>query len=127
MPRKKKSQHTGAKIAAVGAVALGTYLLYGSENAKRNRKKAKSWMLKAKAEALEAVEKAKSLDRESYQKIIDNIEAKYKKLKHVDNKDLARLAIELKSHYDDAAKKVKKTAKKATKKAKKTARKKTTT
>ena len=37
--------------------AAGTYFLYGSKDAKKNRKAVKSWALKAKAEVLEALEK----------------------------------------------------------------------
>lgn len=119
--KKKKTSHTKEKLITAGALALGAYLLYGSKNAKQNRKTAKSWMLKAKAEVLEQAEKLKELDREDYERIIQNVEAKYKKLRHVDSKDLSALARELRGHWQDfekgAKKKTKKTAKKITKKA----------
>tara|TARA_Y100000310_G_scaffold315100_1_gene365271 strand:- start:1343 stop:1735 length:393 start_codon:yes stop_codon:yes gene_type:complete len=104
MARKKKSSHTGSKLLAAGITTLGIYMLYGAKHAKQNRKKAKSWMLKAKGEVLEKAEKLKQMDRSDYERIVAQVEGKYKKLKSVDNKELAALAKELKGHWKDIEK-----------------------
>lgn len=122
--KKKKSSHTGKKILSIGALAVGAYYLYGSKDAKKNRKKAKSWMLKAKAEALEAVEKLKDVDQEQYERIIDKVETKYKKLKTVDNKDLLALGKELRGHWKDIEKEFSGSTKKTTTKKRAPAKKK---
>ena len=69
----KKGELTGGEIAGIGigitaaaAAAAGAYFLYGSKNAKKNRQKVKSWGLRAKAEALEAIEKAENMTKEEY-------------------------------------------------------------
>ena len=60
----KKSHMSGAVglgLAAItAAAAAGAYFLYGKDGAK-NLKKIKSWSLKAKAEVLEKLEKAKDI------------------------------------------------------------------
>ena len=48
----KKVTVGGVALASVG-VALGAYLLYGSNSASKNRKKGRSWALKASGEVLE--------------------------------------------------------------------------
>ena len=123
--RKKKSQHVKGKLLTAGALALGAYFLYGSAHAKQNRKKAKSWMLKAKAEVLERAEKLKELDRQSYERIVSSVGEKYKKLKDIDKSDIAALTKDLHGHWKDLEKEFTKGAKKIAKKpVKKTTKKK---
>ena len=62
---KKKENHSPAEkvglgigLTAAAVAAAGAYFLYGSKDANKNRKTVKSWMLKAKAEVLEQLEKA---------------------------------------------------------------------
>jgi hypothetical protein len=100
MPKKKK-HHTGRKLVTAGLATLGMYLLYGAENAKKNRKIAKGWMLRAKGEVLDKAEKLKELDKNDYDKMISDVQKKYKKMKNVNAKELAELAKELKGHWDD--------------------------
>jgi hypothetical protein len=101
MPRRKKSSNVGKKLMVAGAATLAAYYLYGANHAKAHRKKAKSWMLKAKGEALEQVERLKDMDKSDYEKIINRVESKYKKLKSVNNKELKELAHELRNHWKD--------------------------
>lgn len=125
MSKKKKNHHAGVKLLMAGAATLGTYLLYGAEDARQNRKKARAWMLKAKAEVLEHAEKMGKLNREDYEKIISKVESKYKKLKSINNKDIAILSKDMHKHWDDLEKEFalkKKTTKK--RKSKKTVKKK---
>ena len=101
MPKAKKSSHsTGLALAAVAALA-GAYYFYGSKDATKNRKAVKSWMLKMKAEVLEKMEHAKALEASDYESIVDTVSAKYRKMKDVNNKELAGLAGDLKKQWKE--------------------------
>lgn len=90
---------TGVGLAAgiVSAVAAG-FFLYGPKG-KENRVKIKSWTLKAKAEMLEQLEKAKEVTEESYAAMADKVTAKYGKLKAVGDEEAGKLNVELKRHW----------------------------
>lgn len=98
----KSSQHdyaaigAGVGITAAAAAAAGAYFLYGSKSAKANRKKVKSWMLKAKAEALEALETAENMSWEEYEDLIENIAGTYASLKDASRKDISEFKKEMK-------------------------------
>ncbi len=98
----KKSHMSGAVglgLAAItAAAAAGAYFLYGKDGAK-NRKKIKSWSLKAKAEVLERLEKAKDMNEEVYQQIVDTVSKKYAAVKAIDPKELEILVKEMKGHW----------------------------
>ena len=107
--------------AAVAAAGAGAYWLYGSKDASKNRKTAKSWMLKARGDVLEAVEKLKDIDKESYMEIVDNIMKRYKSMSGVTAAEVAQMASDFKDswrHMQQHAAKGKKTATKVVKKAK---------
>lgn len=125
---KKPEGHAGAVVAfAAVAAAAGAYFLYGSKDASKNRKAVKSWALKAKAEVVEKLEKAKGeLNEENYNKIVDSVMAKYNKLKAEHGDEVAGVVKELKGHWKNIKthlKKDVKVAKKEVKKAVKTAKK----
>lgn len=129
----KKSLSTGERvgigvgITAAAAAAAGAYFLYGSKNAKQNRAKVKSWTLKAKAEALEALEKAGKMTKEEYEEMIDRVGAAYSVVKEASKSDIASFKKEMKAYWknieESARPAAKKTAKKAAKTAKKAAKK----
>lgn len=96
----------GVGIAAVVAATAGTYFLYGSKNASRNRKKIKGWMLKAKGEILEKLENVKDINEEIYHKIVNEVSNKYQALKSIDKKDVMAFADELKKHWKGIEKEV---------------------
>lgn len=152
MARKKKHSFSssqkvgiGVGLTAAAVTAAGAYFLYGSKNAAKNRKKVKSWMLKAKADVLETLENAEHITEQEYKQLIDNVLSAYGKARTLSKKDVKDFEREMKDHWGDivkngkqyvvehaqapakqAAKKkaTKKTAKKAAKKAaKKTAKK----
>ncbi|MHB8651950.1 MAG: hypothetical protein ACYC8S_02335 [Minisyncoccota bacterium] len=99
----KKTTAVGAGaimgMAAVAvAAAAGGYFLYGKDGAK-NRKKVKGWMLKAKGEILEKVEKLKDVTEEEYGNVIDTVAAKYAAIKSIDPAEVLTLQKELKAHW----------------------------
>jgi len=102
MASKNKTGVGAASIvgiaAAVAAAAAGGYFLYGKDGAK-NRKKVKGWMLKAKGEILEQMEKGKDMTEETYHGVIDKVSQKYQAVKNIDPAELQQMTKELKSHW----------------------------
>ncbi len=116
--KQKKSSHMGAiatGIAGLTAAAVGAYYLYGSDDAKKNRAKVKSWMLKAKGEVMEELEKAADITEAGYISAVDAVAKKYNELKQVDPAELEAFISDMKDHWDGIQKSVVKVAK-ATKK-----------
>ncbi|MDB4984338.1 MAG: hypothetical protein JWM20_517 [Patescibacteria group bacterium] len=113
----------GLGIAGAAAAAIaGGYFFYGKDGAK-HRKNLKSWAVKAKAEVLEKLEKAKDMSEENYNMAIDSIADKYSKVKSMDQADVAAFAKDLKKHWKDIKREIspapaKKAAKKSAKKSK---------
>lgn len=134
---KKKDDLNGAQkigigigLTAAAVAAAGTYFLYGSKDAAKNRKQVRSWALKAKAEVLEALEKAEEMSKDEYEQLVDVVSATYAKVKETSPEDIEKFKKEMKAHWkhiekvvDTKRKVVKKVAKKATKTAKKAAKK----
>jgi gas vesicle protein len=85
----------GAGVAALGAAA---FVLFGPEG-KQNRKAIKGWSVKMKGEIIEKFEQAKELTEPVYHQIIDSAQAKYAKVKSVDQEELNRVVSEMKKHW----------------------------
>lgn len=131
MDQKKAAGAAGA--AALAAVAAaGAYWFYGAKDAARHRKTARSWMLKARAETMDAVEKAVErlgdIDKETYLGIVDTVVKRYAGVAGVTSAEMAQMTKDLKAawtHMHAARKSLSKPAvKKAVKKAKSAAKKK---
>jgi colicin import membrane protein len=106
----------GVGLTAAAVAAAGTYFLYGSKGASKNRKAVKSWALKAKAEVLEKLEQAKEMSQEEYEQVIDTVGGVYAELKQASKVDISGFKKEMKDYWN----KIEKTAapkKKAVKKA----------
>lgn len=90
---------------AAGLIAgiAGTYFLYG-KNATANRKKIKGWIIKAKGEAVEKIEKMKEMDEASYHALIDGVVQKYSKAKGVEPAEIEELVKDLKRHWKNILK-----------------------
>lgn len=112
----------GVGLTAAIAAAAGSYFLYGSKNAAKNRTMVKSWSLKAKAEVLEAIEQAKEMSKEDYDELIATVAGAYADVQNVSKKELGEFTKEMKDHWG----KIEKTAVKKKAPAKKVATKKTT-
>lgn len=115
-----------AGVAAAAAAAAGAYWLYGAKDAKKHRKLAKSWMLKARAEMMDLVEKAQDVDRETYMQLAGEVAKRYAGVAGVTAAESKRLVKDLKAGWaylqaqkgpaTRRAKAVKKSVKKAAKK-----------
>jgi outer membrane biosynthesis protein TonB len=70
----------GVGLTAAAVAAAGAYFLYGSKDAAKNRKKVKSWTLKAKAEVLEALENAKEISEAEFQALVTGVTETYSKV-----------------------------------------------
>lgn len=101
----------GAGIAALAAFAAAGYFLYGKDGAK-NRKKVRGWMLKAKGEVLEGVEKLKDVTEEQYEMIVSKVGSKYKAAKNIDPEEVDAMIKELRGHWKNIKKSITPTPKK---------------
>lgn len=105
--KTSKKVGIGAGIAAAAAAAAaGAYFLYGKNGAK-NRKAVKSWMLKARAEVMEKMEKLENVSEDKYREIVDTVLRGYKSAKKASPAELAAAAAELKSHWNSIKKSIK--------------------
>lgn len=118
-----KALQVGLGIAAVSAMALGAYMLSGDKGAK-NRKIVKGWMLKAKGEVLEQVEKAKEVSLDAYDAAVKTVAEKYSKMSGVTPADIKTFVNELRNSGKMIASKSKSATKKSSKKVKSAAKKK---
>jgi len=99
--KKKKSNAVGIGVAitAAAVAAAGAYFLYGSKNAAKNRKKIKGWTLQAKGEVLEQMERIKNLSQEDYERLVDRVMTRYRRVGSAAAPEVAKLARELKGHW----------------------------
>lgn len=117
--KKNLAIGVGTAVTAAAAAA-GAYWLYGAKHSAQHRKIAKSWMLKARADVVDAVEKLGQVDREIYMKTVDEVMKRYANVKGSTSAELAKVAKELKKSWHHIGKHaVVKKAKKALKKARK--------
>lgn len=90
----------GVGLTAAAVAAASTYFLYGSKNAPKNRKAVKSWILKAKGEVLEALEKAEDMTKAEYEALIEMIAGAYGAVQGASKNEIAEFKKEMKSHWD---------------------------
>jgi hypothetical protein len=88
----------GLGLALVAASAAAGYFLYGKDGAKK-RTKIKGWMLKAKGEVLEKIEKLKDVSEDEYNRVINTVAEKYGKVKDIDAAEVEALAKDLRKHW----------------------------
>ena len=110
-----KTMMVGATITAVAIATLGTYFLYGSKDAKKNRKQVKAWSLKAKGEILEQIENLSEVTEEVYDNIVKEVIDKYQNLKKLEKNEVAEFVEELKSHWRNIVKEIGTSSKKVKK------------
>lgn len=108
MIKKNTSNKTNSAIAitgiAVASLAL-SYFLYG-KNAPKRRRALTSWMLRAKADVMDKLEKAKDISEPMFHTIIDTSMEKYAKLKNINPEDIALFGTEIKKQWRDIKKEI---------------------
>ena len=118
----------GVGLTATALAAVGGYFFYGSKDAAKNRKMAKSWMLKAKAEVLEGLERAKHMTKEEYEELVQKVVKGYKTAKKASPSEIVDFAKDMHAHWKNieraAAKKTTRMVRKAKTKTRKTTKKK---
>ena len=101
----KKTNNLGVAVGlSAVAAAVGAYFMYGSKKAAKNRKAVKSWMFKAKAEVLEALENTQEMSKKEYEKLIDAVGSSYSNIATASRADLAAFKKEMKEHWLEIAK-----------------------
>jgi gas vesicle protein len=109
-------QMAGAFVAGVAIAAIaGGYYLFGAKNAKQNRKNVEAWTLKAKADVLTKLEKAKNITQDEYEKIVDGVSDKYAQVKEIGTDKADALRKELKKHWKEIKKEAEELEKKGRK------------
>lgn len=103
MADNKKGAPVGAivaGVAALSAAAVGAYYLYGHKDAKKHRSTVKGWMLKAKGEVLEELEKVKDVSESAYMNAVDAVVSKYQAAKSIDADELSDFLNDMKDHWN---------------------------
>ena len=116
----------GAGLAAAATAGAAAYWLYGAKHSAQHRKMAKSWMLRARAEVLDTVEKINDIDKEQYIKLAQGVLKKYGNKAGASAAEMAQMTKDLKSawaHMQAARKSGTKGAKTARRTVKKVAKK----
>jgi hypothetical protein len=103
-------EKTAVGVGIIAAIA-GAYFLYGSKDAAKNRKKIRGWTLKAKGEVLEKLEKMQDATEAEYGSIVDAVMRKYSAIKSIDTAEVDSLGKDLKRHWKNFTKEVKKVKK----------------
>ena len=88
---------------AISAIGAAAYLMFGPD-AKKNKKIVRSWAVKMKGEIIEKFEKAKEITEPVYNDIVEKAQARYSKLKNVDQAELELLVKDIKKHWKVIAK-----------------------
>lgn len=91
----------GVGLTAAAVAAAGAYFLYGSEDAAKNRKKVKSWMLKAKGEVLEKLEDAQHMTEDEFEALVENVIATYDKAQSLSKKEMKEFRAEMADNWQE--------------------------
>jgi hypothetical protein len=91
----------GVGLTAAAVTAAGAYFLYGSDDAPKNRKKVKGWMLQAKGEVLERLEDAKHMTEDEFQVLVENVIDTYDKAKNLSKKEMKDFRKEMEENWQD--------------------------
>ncbi len=85
----------GVGLTAAAVAAAGAYFLYGSEEAPKNRKKVKSWMLKAKGDVLQKLEAAEHMTEDEFHAVVEKVLTTYNKAQTISKKELKDFKAEM--------------------------------
>jgi gas vesicle protein len=119
---KKTSTGVAPFLAGAAVAAIAGWLFLGGDEGEKRKKKLRGWMLKAKGEVMDKLEKTENITKDNYEKIVDDVLGKYYKVKTLSEKEVDALRRDLKRHWkriseefnsSDVSKKVEKEVKKA--------------
>lgn len=111
------NKHVGVAVLGglAAAAAIGGYFLYNNAEARAQAKKkiktVRGWVVKAKGEVLEKIEKMKDVNEGMYHNIVDAVMSRYGKLSSIDTSEVAKLTKELKTHWKSIQKDLKQSGK----------------
>jgi len=115
---KKKKNGNGWLVGGVFLLALmgsvASYFLGGDKN-KNNRAKAKAWMTKARDEVMRDLKRVGRVSEKEFERIITKVQNRYAGLKSVDNRELKAFISDMRKHWKEVVREVKKGTKKAAK------------
>lgn len=94
----------GVGLTTAAVAAVGAYFLYGSKNATNNRKKVKSWGLKAKGEVLGVLEKAEKITEGEFKDLVDKVARSYEKVEKLSKRELSEFKNEMADNWQDLVK-----------------------
>ena len=89
----------GFGLTAAAVTAAGAYFLYGSKQSVQNRKKVKGWVLKAKGEVLEALEKAETITEDEYKALVETASGAYSTMKNATAGEVKDFKKEMGDHW----------------------------
>ena len=89
----------GVAAGVAAAAAAGAYWLYGAKHAAKHRKLPRSWMLKARAEMMDLVEKAQDIDKDTYMQLAGEVAKRYGAAAGVTAAESKKLVQDLKSGW----------------------------
>ena len=101
---KKTKMGIGFGLTAAAAAAAGAYFLYGSKKASQNRKKVKGWVLKAKGDVLETLEKAESITEKEYNDLVETAGKAYGTVKKATSGEVKDFKKEMHDHWRELEK-----------------------
>ncbi len=84
-------------LAALAAAAAAYF--FAGPQGKKNRAQAKRWVAQAKRDVVKELRRAKAVNQGSYDRVVDSVMGKYRKLKKVSPAEAAAAVKELKDHW----------------------------
>lgn len=99
-----KKVSIGLGLTAAAVTAAGAYFLYGTKNAQQNRKKVKGWVLKAKGEVLESLEKAKAITEDEFHELVATASKAYGTVKSATKGEIKEFKAEMTQHWKELEK-----------------------
>lgn len=94
----KKSEKIIGGIALAAIAAAATYFLTGKRG-KENREKIAAWTLKMKGEVLEQMKKLKTINKEAYHALVDEVAVRYGRAERVSAAEMDHLKDEVKGAW----------------------------
>lgn len=103
----KKTTRITAGVLTAAIVACAVYFLTG-ERGRKNREKIKEIAGEMKKELLERMKELKRLTKEEYERLVDEIGEKYKRVKKVSQREIANVIATMKDAWAHIEKEIKK-------------------